>query len=398
MKRVWRTAAVLAAVLTCTTACRWEPSRDPEAGGTLTPRIQLVSSSADGTEAIEVTGIPDRDLKELRRRELTGEAWSALLRVSVAVAPADGERPLPMVGTYAVTDHGIRFQPRFALDPGRPYEVVFDPSALFAGSGAGPIRAALNAPAPAATTPTRVVEVYPTTPELPENQLRLYISFSAPMSVARAVDHVKLLDEAGRLVEAPFLPLDVALWNAERTRFTLLFDPGRVKQGILSNERMGRALVRGRTYTLVVDARWRDANGNPLASEYRRRVTAGPADTRAIDPHTWRLNPPSAGGREPLVASFPEPLDYALLHRALAVSTADGRAVEGAVVVEPGETRWSYTPASPWQAGDYVLTALPILEDGAGNQIGRPFEVDASAKGEESDEPRAVSLPFRIKP
>ena len=402
MKRVWRIAAVLAAVLTCTTACTSERTRLTAVGEGGQPRVQLVSA-ADGTATIEVTGISERDLSLLRAQELTNDAWTSLLRVSVAATSSPGdERPLPMVGTYAVTENGVSFRPRFGLDAGRPYEVIFSPSRLPATGGerggSEPIHETVSTPADAPTAPTHVVDVYPTTPEWPENQLRLYLSFSAPMSVARAVDHVRILDDAGQVVEAPFLPLDVALWNAERTRFTLLFDPGRVKTGILPNERMGRALIRGRTYTLVVDAGWRDAAGKPLASEYRRSIKAGPADTRPIDPYTWRLDPPLAGSRDPLVATFPEPLDYALLHRALVVTAADGRAVDGAVAVDPGETRWRFTPSASWKSGNYQLTALPILEDGSGNQIGRAFEVDARATGEGDDDPKAVSLPFRVKP
>lgn len=208
------------------------------------------TSSSEEPDAIELTGLSDANLRELRPREPTDHAWNALLRVTVAApGPPGGDAPLPMVGEYAVIDGGIRFQPRFPLGPGRPYNVVFDSFHLAAPDRAEPSRSALihavvSAAATATVSPTRVVAVYPTAPEIPENQLRLYISFSAPMSLTAAVDHVKLLDEAGHDVEAPFLPIDVELWNADRTRFTLLFDPGRVKTGILPNEHMGRALVR----------------------------------------------------------------------------------------------------------------------------------------------------------
>ena len=407
MKSVVGAAAAVAAVLTCTAACGSWSSRDAASGDCGTPRIELVSSSKDGTEAIEVIGIPDNELEDLRGRTLTDQAWASLLRVSVAMPEAaGGETPLAMVGTYTVTDRRLRFQPRFLLDPGRPYQVVFDPSVLPSateseplGCRAAPISAIVSAPARAATAPARVLEIYPTTPDIPANQLRLYISFSTPMSNARTLEHVNLLDEAGRPVEGAFLPfLDVAMWNADRTRFTVLFDPGRVKQGIQTNEQLGRALEDGRTYTLVVDAGLLDANGAPLASEYRRSFSVGPADTKPLDPTTWRLSAPPVGGREPLVAAFSEPLDHALLHRALIVSSGDGRPVEGTVGVDVGERRWRFMPAGAWQAGDYRLTALPILEDGAGNQIGRPFEVDTSENDEGFDEPRAVSLSFRVEP
>lgn len=384
-------------------ACGWAPADPFPAANDGHPRIQLTGPADDGSHAVEVVGLPAADLAALRQVEPDDETWSALLRVAVASPEgAAGDRPLPMVGTYAVTDQGIRFEPRFPLDPGRAYEVVFDRARLPAtgrhaeGSQAPPRRDVLTPPARAAATATRVVAVYPSASTIPENQLRFYIAFSGPMTVARAVDHFTLLDDAGGVVEAPFLPVDVALWNAGRTRFTLLFDPGRVKTGILPNERLGRALVRGRSYTLVVDGKWRDANGTPLATEYRHRFSVGPADTNGIDPAAWRLTEPPADGRQPLVVAFGKTLDYALLHRALIVSVADGRPVDGAIVLGEGETEWRFTPSMAWQPGEYRLTALPILEDGAGNRIGRPFEVDAAAGGEGADEPKAVTLPFRV--
>ena len=116
------------------------------------------------------------------------------------------------------------------------------------------IEATVGVPAPELEASTTVVAVYPTTAIVPENLLRFYISFSAPMSLDGSAGHVRLLDGSGHDVEEPFLPLDVALWNEDRTRYTLLLDPGRVKRGILPNLRMGRAIAEGSTYTLVVEA------------------------------------------------------------------------------------------------------------------------------------------------
>src|SRR5262245_10672721 len=112
MTRIFRTAAVLAAVLACTAGCRSGQSGGSASTTTGDPRIALVSSEPDGTGVIEVTGLADADLHALRRGELTEEAWRSVLRVSVATTDAAGERSLAMVGTYAVTDRGVRFQPR----------------------------------------------------------------------------------------------------------------------------------------------------------------------------------------------------------------------------------------------------------------------------------------------
>jgi hypothetical protein len=42
-----------------------------------------------------------------------------------------------------------------------------------------------------------------------------------------------------------------------------------------------------------------------------------------------------------------------------------------------GETRWLFTPREPWRSGGYALRAAMILDDLAGNSLGRRFEVDA---------------------
>jgi hypothetical protein len=54
-----------------------------------------------------------------------------------------------------------------------------------------------------------------------------------------------MVDERGRPVDIPFLPVQADFWNADHTRYTLFFDPGRVKQGILPNEQLGRPLRAG---------------------------------------------------------------------------------------------------------------------------------------------------------
>jgi hypothetical protein len=205
-----------------------------------------------------------------------------------------------------------------------------------------------------------------------------------------------LLDERGKEVPGPFLPLDYEFWNADRTRFTVFFDPGRVKKGILPNKQMGRALEVGHTYTLLVRSEWQDASGLPLKESFRRTFRAGPADTQPLDTAKWRIDGPPAGGRTPLVVTFPEPVDHGLLFRALGVRSA-GQPLDGDVTVEASETRWTFTPRDAWRAGTYDLLALSILEDRAGNQIGRAFEVDNFETVDKGPDPRTMTLPFQVQ-
>ncbi len=53
-----------------------------------------------------------------------------------------------------------------------------------------------------------------------------------------------------------------------------------------------------------------------------------------------------------------------------------GESVLGRPVVEEGERRWEFHPGMRWRQGKYLLRVETILEDLAGNSVGRPFEVD----------------------
>jgi hypothetical protein len=345
--------------------------------------VRLVPASDREAAGIEVVNVPSALARDLAGRERSREQWASVLRVSVA----DGQPA--MLGEYEMRGQTLRFTPLFPFDPGRRYHVVFT-------GGATPIGAVVALPAVATNPSTSVTHVFPSSATVPENQLRLYIHFSAPMGRAGGLEFIKLLDERGDVVVDPFLPLDAEFWNDDRTRYTVFFDPGRQKRGILPNQQMGRSLEIGKRYTLVVGREWRDGNGLPLTDEYRREFRVGPADERPLDAARWRIDAPSAETREPLVVTFDEPLDHGLLLRALGV-TADGKFLEGDVKIDVGESRWSFTPRAPWTARPYQLTALAMLEDLAGNRIGRAFEVDQFERSDATPEPERTHIPFTVR-
>jgi hypothetical protein len=165
----------------------------------------------------------------------------------------------------------------------------------------------------------------------------MYIEFSAPMGLRSGIENLTLLDDQGREVSGAFLPLDYEFWNRDHTRFTVFFDPGRVKRGILPNRQLGRALTAGKTYRLLVRADWRDGNGLPLKEPFTRTFTIGAADMRPLDAAEWRITAPAAGDRAALAVTFPEPMDHGLLHRALAVRHSGQVLVTG----ETGKRRWN---------------------------------------------------------
>ncbi len=318
------------------------------------------------------------------------ETYERLLRVTVA-----GNESTAVVGRWVATDTTLEFRPSYPFDRGRAYAVRVDPSRLIPPRS-GPIFDSIVSLSAGDRTPvTSVIRTLPSSDVLPENLLRFYIEFSAPMSREGGLAHVKLLDDSGADVAGAFLPLEADFWNQDRTRYTLFLDPGRVKRGILPNEQMGRAIVAGRRYTLAIDSLWRDAMGLPLRRSYRRSFRGGPADEQPVSLASWRVTSPAAGTRDPLIVTFDEPVDHGLLHRALGVTTARGRVVTGETEVATGEMQWRFRPRDPWQSGPHHLVVLAILEDPSGNRIGRAFEADRFDHADSSGTERHV-VPFTV--
>ncbi len=353
--------------------------------GPLQITLQQNPASRSRTAVVEVTGLTPRELASLRGAQLGSDQWQALFRITVGDNASPTSIP-PVQGAYQVTDAALTFVPLFPFDPGRAYRVAFDPSRLpvhVVDRRPDVVTTVVRVPAVATEPSTVVTAVHPAADVWPENLLRLYIEFSAPMGNGSARDFVRILDQAGREVPIPFLAIEADFWNPDHTRFTLFFDPGRVKQDIRPNKELGRPLRAGGKYTLEISADWRDAQNQPLKTAYRREFRVGPADAKPILMSSWRIAAPSAGTRDPLVVTFPKPLDHGLLARALSVETKDKRLVDGTITLEAADTRWLFTPAGPWPSGGFDLVALEILEDPVGNRIMHPFEVPAEANNDQ---------------
>jgi hypothetical protein len=368
-------SAVILAALFVFSACGSSPD-----GPT---RIVLNTTAAHTT--VDVVDVTKPQIDALRDTS-SREAWAQVFRVAVAA-----DQP-PMLGEYQIDGTRIRFTPLFPFDPGRQYHVTFMPA------GAAPITATVGLPAVHTTPTTVVAQVFPSSDVVPENQLRLYIHFSAPMGMKGGLDYVHLLDDQGKEVKDPFLPLDAEFWNDDRTRYTVFFDPGRQKRGIPVIEDMGRSLTEGRSYTLAIDKEWRDGNGLPLKEPFRRTFKVGPPDEKPLDYSAWQIQSPAVGTRTPLMVAFPEPLDHGLLLRALGVQGADGVPIGGEIAVGRNEVTWSFTPKNFWTAGAHSIVAFGMLEDLAGNRIGRAFEVDQFDRSDKSAEPEKTLIPFLVRP
>ncbi len=196
------------------------------------------------------------------------------------------------------------------------------------------------------------------------------------MSRGHIYGHIHLRNQTGQEIELPFLEIDEELWDPTMTRLTLFLDPGRIKHGVRPLEEVGPALEAGQRYTLVIDRAWKDGSGKPLKETFQKTFKVGPPDRDPPDPTEWKIQAPKSNTLEPVTITFPEPLDRALAERVIQITSESGERVHGKARLEDQERRWNFTPTNPWHRGSYRLVVQTTIEDLAGNNIGKPFEVD----------------------
>lgn len=343
-------------------------------------RLQWSSNSAaPGQWTLRVEGLNAPTLDALRRSEWTTTQWQKLLTVQVEPETALGTVGMPaMLGAYHVVADAIQFEPLFPLEHNIRYAAVLFPSQLpgLEPRGHRLVSSVFALPRRVVESSTIVTQIYPSADVLPENLLKFYIHFSAPMSRGHIYHHIRLRNAAGREVELPFLEIDEELWDPGLTRLTLFIDPGRIKHGVQPLEALGPALEKGQRYELSVDAAWRDGNGAPLQEAYRKSFRVGPPDREPVQPARWRIRPPRPQTREPLIVDLDEALDHALARRVIHLVDQSSYPLAGEVALTDHERRWTFTPTLPWRVGPYALLVQNTIEDLAGNNVGKTFEVD----------------------
>lgn len=299
--------------------------------------------------------------------------------VSALDSPGD---VVPMAGRWEADGDALRFTPRFPFARGAAYAVVIR-------EGDGWVEAArLRRPAADAVPTAAVVAVHPDVVEVPENLLRLAVTFSTPMDEGSAAGRIRLEDRAGEEIPQALLPMPPELWDRARRRLTLLLEPGRIKRGLVPNTALGAPLAGHTGFDLVIDATIRDAAGGaPLITGARRSYAVGPPVRTRVDPRSWDVFWPAPGTADALVVRFDRPLDAALALRCLTVGDADGRRVPGAAAVDDGDTRWTFRPRLRWPGTGMALHVDGALEDLAGNSVRRVFDRDLRL---EADAPAAV--------
>jgi len=299
-----------------------------------------------------------------------GQAIASGPQGTLKVRPVGGE---PLLGEVWAKGNQLIFTPQFPLQPGLEYEAVYaDPDGQ---EHRARYTLPIYGPAP------KLLEVYPSGDTVPANHLKFYLHFSERMTQGNIFRHFRLMNlTTGKPVEEPFR--ETELWSEDGRRLTLWLHPGRQKTGVNLNVDLGPVLEPRRRYALEIAAGWKSEAGVPLAAAGRKVFTTEPADRMQPAPDRWTVVPPQANSHAPLAITFDEPLDHALLHNQLTVLGMDGEAMRGAIEVSRLETQWRFTPRMPWASGEHQIRIGPELEDLAGNNLLRRFEVNLEQPNE----------------
>ena len=212
---------------------------------------------------------------------------------------------------------------------------------------------------------TTVLSIDPTVELVPANLLRFSITFSAPMEEGSATGRIRLTDSAGNDIPGTLLDMPPELWNPDRTRLTVLLEPGRIKRGLQPNLQAGPPLAEGDTFTVHVDAQLRDATGAELADAASRTYVVGPAIRTRVDPSRWSITWPSI--------RFDRPMDRAQVSRFIKPTVA------GEAHLDESATMWTFTPATD---EPFRIEVDTRLEDLAGNNLNRPFDREIETQDE----------------
>jgi hypothetical protein len=346
---------------------------------------------------VSVSNFDPDFMVSLRGHLRAGGRLQSILRVKLVrtAAPIDDDLP-DVFGRYHILEDGVRFTPYFPFERGLRYRANFDPRPFGRPEFSDTLTLEFSLPRRRSISPTRVKHVFPSSDCLPENLLRFYVCFSNSMQRGHVCSEISLLGPDGKPAPDTLYRAPVELWDKSMQGLTILLDPGRLKRGVGPNRELGPPLKTGQVYTLAVGAGMIDLSGRQLGQTVYKhfRVTDPVREPAAVE--RWKITSPATGGRQPLVLTFPRPLDWALLSHKITIASTCGQPIDGEVEIDECETRWSFVPASPWAAGSYHVRVASSLEDVCGNSVTAAFDGPLRSGNDLAHEALGRSIPFCV--
>jgi len=230
-----------------------------------------------------------------------------------------------------------------------------------------------------------VVDIFPSTTQVPTNILKWYVRFSRPVNPVKIYDHIQFLDERGDPIDRSILTLAAPLLSDDGTLLTIWVEPGRQKQLLGPNHRLGGVFQVDQEYTLHIDASLKDAEGVPVSKEVRHEFSTIEPDRVKPSMEEWKVSRIQANTQEPLVIKSDDQLDYGSLIDALSL-LYQGSIVEGTISYNSQTSTIYFNPSENWEEGNYTIQLRYLLEDLAGNNLhhlfDRPIDSDDRSSAE----------------
>jgi hypothetical protein len=362
------------------------------------PSLMLDSDPGQPTSVgIGVYSLDPASMVSLGRYMQAGGQLQSILRVTVVRAgPPIGDNLPDVFGRYQVLEDAVRFIPHFPFERGLSYRAIFDPRPLGRPELSDVLTLEFSLPREQRALATAVKHIFPSSDYLPENLLRFYVCFSNSMQRGRVETEISLLGPDGEPAPDVLYRAPVELWDRSMQCLTVLLDPGRLKRGVGPNRELGPPLKTGHVYTLTVGAGMTDLSGGQLPETVYKRFRVRDAVREPIAVEQWKIVPPVTNSRQPLVLIFPRPLDWALLSHTITIASTCEQSIDGRIVIDQCERRWSFIPTSPWAAGSYHVRVASGLEDICGNSVIAAFDRPLRSGSDLAYEVASRSIPFHL--
>ncbi|MDW3194289.1 MAG: hypothetical protein R8G66_18080 [Cytophagales bacterium] len=319
-----------------------------------TPTL-LPPTEINGTVQLDISDIPPLNAERSRDEYL-----------SVFVKnEADAYHSNPIQGLYKVEDDYLVFSPYYPFERGMAYVARIkysdtDNSYRYQSFQVGKKQSIDEA---------KVVSIFPSANELPENLFRFYVYFNTPMKKGQALKHIKLVDAAGNIDNHAFMEFKQELWSADGKRLTLLFDPGRIKRGVSTNRALGPVLHEGNNYQLTISDAWQDVHGQALSIETTKEFVVGPANREHIVIKDLVIQKPAANSDDGLRILFDRLMDHALVQSMIGIADENNQRIPGHWETSEEEKIVQFIPKEPWKKGTYRIMIDSRMEDVAGNNV-----------------------------
>ncbi|MEO1217914.1 MAG: hypothetical protein AAFY45_30580 [Bacteroidota bacterium] len=300
-------------------------------------------------------------------------------------------RSIAIQGRHEIKGDYLVFSPYFPFEKGMTYVVKAKHLAADNGHSFHSFQLGKKS----AIDEAKVVSIYPSGDQLPENLLRFYIYFNTPMKKGQALKYIQLTDTAGNIDRQAFMEFKQELWSPDGKRLTLLFDPGRIKRGVSTNRELGPALLESNRYHLSILDGWQDVYGQNLSEKKTKKFVVNYAYRQSIKTKEWAIDSPTANSYNPLRIHFDRMMDHALVQSMIQIEDDEKNLLEGHWEILQEEHLLQFIPTQIWQKGSYQIVFDNRLEDVAGNNLQSLLDQKESKKERPSNTHQTIA--FKVK-